>query len=204
MFTGLVSDCGRVRRVTDTGDGRGRRIVIGTAWDAASLATGASVACSGVCLTAIESGADWFAVDVSGETLDRTTLGEWREGTRVNLERSLTAGDELGGHFVSGHVDAVGEVVRHEREGESWRTVFSVPRRIMPMIAPKGSIAVDGVSLTVNELGAATFGVAIIPHTAAVTTFGALAVGDRVNLEVDLLARYLARLVEAQWTTRRI
>ncbi|SDF78114.1 riboflavin synthase alpha chain [Limimonas halophila] len=204
MFTGLISDCGRIRKVAPSADGSGRRMVIETAWDTARIATGASIACSGVCLTAVELGSGWFAVDVSRETLDCTTLGAWREGTRVNLERSLTAGDELGGHLVSGHVDGVGEVTAHTREGDSWRTTIAVPPRLMALIAPKGSIAVDGVSLTVNEVGSASFGVNIIPHTAAVTTFGALAAGDRVNLEIDMLARYVARLVEAQWTTRRI
>jgi len=204
MFTGLISDCGRVGRVTPLGDNAGRRMVIETTWDTASLETGASIACSGVCLTAVDRGDGWFAVDVSRETLSCSTLAAWEAGTPVNLERSLTAGDELGGHFVSGHVDAVAEVTGHVRDGESWRTTIAVPPRLMGMIAPKGSVAVDGVSLTVNEVGADSFGVNIIPHTAAVTTFGEMKSGDRVNLEIDMLARYVVRVVEAQWTTRRI
>jgi riboflavin synthase len=178
------------------------RIVIATpveqaAWaDTASIALGASIACSGCCLTAIEVGRDWFAATASAETLSKTTLGGWAPGSRVNLERSLRVGDELGGHIMAGHVDGVGEVLSATPDHGSTRWVFRVPAALARYIAPKGSVAVDGVSLTVNEVDGATFGVNIIPHTAAVTLFGGLRVGDRVNVEIDTLARYVARLQE--------
>jgi riboflavin synthase len=195
MFTGIVTDVGRVRSVANSGD---TRFEITTAYDMGGVEIGASIANSGVCLTVIETGPDWFAVQASGETLSKTTLGDWREGTRMNLERALKVGDELGGHIVSGHVDGVGEVVAIRDEGESKRFVFKVPASLKNFMAPKGSVAVDGVSLTVNEVEGDTFGVNIIPHTQQVTLFGEYRVGTRVNLEIDMLARYVARLLERE------
>ena len=197
MFTGIVTALGTVRTINPLGDSADMRLTISTPWpDAASIPIGASIGCSGCCLTAVEIGTDWFAADASAETLSRTTLGSWRHGTRVNLERSLRLGDELGGHLVSGHVDGVGEVRSASPEHGSTRFVFRVPGDLTRFIAVKGSIAVDGVSLTVNEVTDDTFGVNIIPHTAAVTGFGELRPGDAVNLEIDMLARYVARLAE--------
>jgi riboflavin synthase len=199
MFTGIVTGLGTVRAVTPIGGGQDMRLVIATpeGWaDMAAIPRGASIACSGCCLTAVDVGADWFAATASAETLAKTTLGAWRPGTRVNLERPLRVGDELGGHIVSGHVDGVGEVLSAVPEHGSMRWRFRVPGALARFIAPKGSVAVDGVSLTVNEVDGATFGVNIIPHTAAVTTFGYLKPGDRVNIEIDTLARYVARLQE--------
>jgi len=193
MFTGLVTDLGRIQRVDRKGDDV--RLTIGTAYDLNSVEMGASIACSGACLTVIEKGDSWFAADVSGETLSKTTLGDWAEGTRINLEQSLCLGDSLGGHLVTGHVDAVASVVEVRPDGESLRFVIGIPDGYNGFIAPKGSVALDGVSLTVNEVEDARFGVNIIPHTAEKTTFGTLAPGDRVNLEVDLIARYVARLL---------
>lgn len=193
MFTGIVTDMGVVRDVRDDGD---RRLEITTALPVSEFATGASIACSGVCLTMIDGGTDWFAVTVSGETLSRTTIGTWGVGTPVNLERSARLGDELGGHIVSGHVDGLGTLTAATAEGASWRQVFTVPAPLRRFIAEKGSIAVDGVSLTVNEVENDTFGVNIIPHTHDVTTLGRLHIGDRVNIEIDLLARYVARYLE--------
>ena len=192
VFTGIVTDLGTVRSLRDDGD---RRLEIALARPAADLAMGASIACSGVCLTVVEHGDDWFAVTVSGETLSRTTIGDWREGTPVNLERSARLGDELGGHIVSGHVDGIGTLVSSAAEGASWRMVFAVPRPLHRFIAEKGSIAIDGVSLTVNEVDGDRFGVNIIPHTWTVTTLGRLPVGSKVNVEIDLLARYVARIL---------
>jgi riboflavin synthase len=192
MFTGIVTDLGRVRAVLP---GRDTRFDIETRYDTGTIAVGASIACSGVCLTAIELGKDWFRVQASAETLARSTLGSWRVGTPVNLERSLKLGDELGGHLVAGHVDGVGRLVSMREEGDSVRLVFEAPQALAPGIATKGSVAVDGVSLTVNEVTGARFGVNIIPHTRAVTTLGSLKVGDPVNLELDLIARYVARLM---------
>ena len=198
MFTGIVTDVGRITAVEERGD---KRFVIKTAYDMASVDIGASISCSGVCLTVVEKGTDWFAVDVSAESLARSVLGNWGEGSKVNLERSLKLGDEMGGHIVSGHVDGVGQVAALEPEGDSVRFVFQVPGDLARFIAEKGSIAVDGVSLTANKVwredGKDFFGVNIIPHTQAVTTFGGLDVGDPVNLEIDMLARYVARMVEA-------
>lgn len=191
MFTGIITDVGRVRRVEPTA--RDRRYEIVTAYDTATVALGASIACAGCCLTVVETGPDWFAVEVSGETLARTTLGDWVEGTAVNLERAARVGDELGGHLVSGHVDGVGETLSVEPEGGSWRVGFRAPRPLHRLIAPKGSITVDGVSLTVNAVEDDLFEVNLIPHTREVTTLGDLGPGSRVNLEIDLLARYLAR-----------
>lgn len=198
MFTGIVTALGTVREVTPLGGGHDMRLVIGVeGWgDMRAVPQGASIACSGCCLTAVEVGPDWFAVTASAETLSKTTLGTWQAGTRVNLERPLRVGDELGGHIVAGHVDGVGEVLSATPEHGSTRWRFRVPVPISRYIAPKGSIAVDGVSLTVNEVDGAAFGVNIIPHTASVTTFGLLRPGDAVNIEIDTLARYVARLQE--------
>jgi riboflavin synthase len=192
MFTGIVTDLGRVRAVLPGGD---TGYEIETRYDTGTIAVGASIACSGVCLTAVERGPGWFRVQASAETRARSTLGGWRVGTRVNLERSLKLGDELGGHLVAGHVDSVGRLVSERAEGDSVRLVFEAPAALAPGIASKGSIAVDGVSLTVNEVTGARFGVNIIPHTRAVTSLGSLKVGDAVNLELDLVARYVARLM---------
>lgn len=191
MFTGIVTDVGRVRAVRDTN--RDRRFEIETGFDLSTLDIGASVSHAGCCLTVVEKGADWFAVEVSGETLSHSTLDNWEEGRRVNLERSARVGDELGGHIVSGHVDGVGEVVSVESEGGSHRVRIRVPRPLHRFIASKGSIAIEGVSLTVNEVEDDVFGVNLIPHTWDVTTLGELKPGSRVNLEIDMLARYLAR-----------
>ena len=197
MFTGIVTGVGEVRAIAPLGGGRDMRLVIGAPWpDTGSIPRGASVACAGCCVTAVEVGPDWFAVDVSGETLSKTGLGEWRAGTMLNLERSLRLGDELGGHLVSGHVDGLGEVLEVRPENGSWRVRVRVPRELARFIAPKGSVAVDGVSLTVNEVEGEVFGVNIIPHTWTATTLGQLRPGARVNIEVDMLARYVARLAE--------
>jgi riboflavin synthase len=199
MFTGIVTGLGTVRGVEPIGQGRDMRLSIavprtGAFAEAPPIVIGASVACSGCCLTAVEVGEGWFAADASAETLAKTTLGKWRAGTKVNLERSLRLGDELGGHLVSGHVDGVGEAISVEPEHGSHRWRFRVPADLAALIAAKGSVAVDGISLTVNDVDARIFGVNIIPHTAAVTTFGSLRAGDAVNIEIDLLARYVARL----------
>ena len=194
MFTGIVTDVGRVRAIRDTN--RDRRFEIGTAFDLATVEIGASISHAGCCLTVVEKGPDWFAVEVSGETLGSTTLGTWSVGAPVNLERAARAGDELGGHIVSGHVDGVGEVLSIDPEGGSHRLRIRVPRPLHRYIAPKGSIAMEGVSLTVNEVDDDVFGVNIIPHTWDVTTLGRLGPGSRVNLEIDMLARYLARWQE--------
>ncbi len=191
MFTGIVTDVGRVRAVRDTN--RDRRFEIETAFNLSTVEIGASIAHAGCCLTVLEKGEGWFAVEVSGETLARTTLGQWAAGHPVNLERSARVGDELGGHIVSGHVDGVGEVVSVESEGGSHRVKIRVPRPLHRYVAEKGSIAVEGVSLTVNEVEDDVFGVNLIPHTWEVTTLGRLQAGSRVNLEIDMLARYLAR-----------
>jgi riboflavin synthase len=201
MFTGLITGVGTVTALAPLGTGRDARFTIRTpdnaAWALADKVLGASIACSGVCLTVIESGADWFAVEVSAETLSKTALGSWREGTKINLEGSLRVGDEIGGHIVSGHVDGLAEVVSATPDHGSTRWVFRLPVDLAPFVAPKGSIAINGVSLTVNEVvntnSGAEFGVNIIPHTAENTNFAGLAVGDRVNVEIDMLARYVAR-----------
>ncbi len=191
MFTGIITDVGRVRAVRDTD--RDRRFEIETRFDLSTLEIGASVAHAGCCLTVVEKGEGWFAVEVSGETLDVTTLDEWQVGRRVNLERAARVGDELGGHIVSGHVDGVGEVTSVAEEGGSHRVRVRVPKPLHRYVAPKGSITVEGVSLTVNEVEDDVFGVNLIPHTWDVTTLGELEPGRRVNLEIDMLARYLAR-----------
>ncbi len=195
MFTGIITDVGRVRAIESRSDAR---LVIDTAYDTGEIGLGASIACSGACLTVVKTGPGWFAVDASGETLDRTTLGDWREGSPVNLERALKVGDELGGHLVSGHVDGVTEIMGREPDGESLRFVFVLPDWLRAYIAPKGSVALDGVSLTVNEVETDRFGVNIIPHTQSATTFGAAGAGDRVNVEIDVLARYVVQTLAAR------
>ena len=208
MFTGIITDVGRIRSVERRGD---TRFVIETAYDPEGIDLGASIACSGCCLTVVEKGrsggGNWFAVDASAETLGCTTLGAWKAGTPVNLERALKAGDELGGHLVSGHVDGVGEIVGTRPDGDSMRFTFEAPGEIGRFIASKGSVTIDGTSLTVNEVedirsgsnaGRVRFGVNIIPHTQAVTTWGQAKAGDAVNLEIDMLARYVARLAERE------
>jgi riboflavin synthase len=196
MFTGIVTDIGEITAVKPGGQAGDRRFVIRTKHDMKPVAIGASIACSGCCLTVIEKGADWFAVEASGESLDKTHLGDWKQGSRINLEMSLKLGDELGGHLVYGHVDGVGKVAAMTPEGGSVRFVFEVPADLAPFIASKGSVAVDGISLTVNEVRGNRFGVNVISHTQAVTTLGQAKVGQRVNLEVDMLARYVQRLLE--------
>lgn len=191
MFTGIVTDIGRVRDVRDTD--RDRRFEIATGYDLAGVDIGASISHAGCCLTVVEKGWDWFAVEASAETLSATNLGDWTLGHRVNLERAARLGDELGGHIVSGHVDGVGQVVSIAPEGGSHRIRLRAPRPLHRFIAAKGSISVDGVSLTVNEVEDDVFGVNIIPHTWQVTTLGGLSEGARVNLEIDLIARYVAR-----------
>lgn len=200
MFTGIVTDMGEVIAIEQRGD---TRLTIATAYDPDTIALGASIACSGCCLTAVETGRlqdgrGFFAVDASAETLARTTLGNWKTGARINLERPLKMGDELGGHVVSGHVDDVGVIVSIVPEGDSLRFRFRVSPEIARFIAPKGSVSLDGTSLTVNEVEGNEFGVNIIPHTQAVTTWGKAKPGDRVNVEIDMLARYVARLSETR------
>ncbi|HEV7352430.1 MAG TPA: riboflavin synthase [Brevundimonas sp.] len=194
MFTGIITDVGRIRRVSATD--RDRRYEVETAWDVAGIDLGASISHAGCCLTVVEKGDGWFAVEVSNETLSKTTLGAWVEGQAVNLERAARLGDELGGHIVSGHVDGLGRVLAITPEGGSHRIEIEAPAPLHRYIAPKGSITVDGVSLTVNAVEDRVFGVNIIPHTWEVTTLGRLAVGDQVNFEIDMLARYLARWQE--------
>ena len=194
MFTGIVTDIGRVRSVRQTG--RDRRYEIDTAWDTATIDLGASISHAGCCLTVTEKGPGWFAVEVSNETLSKTNLGDWGEGRRVNLERAAKLGDELGGHIVTGHVDAVGRIVSVAPVGDSVTVTVAAPPALAAHIAPKGSITVDGVSLTVNAVEGPRFEVNIIPHTWEATTLGALKPGDAVNLEIDMLARYLARWQE--------
>lgn len=202
MFTGIVTDLGTVREVQPIGGGHDLRLVIGTSPDFLTAPVpavlGASIACSGVCLTVVHLAADAFSVDCSAETIAKTTIGTWKPGTRINLERALRLGDELGGHLVAGHVDGVAEVLSATPENASVRWRFRVPAALAPFVATKGSVAIDGVSLTVNEVDDEVFGVNIIPHTATVTTFGTLQPGDKVNLEVDMMTRYVARLREYQ------
>lgn len=194
MFTGIVTDIGRVREVRETD--RDRRYEIETAWNTDGIDLGASISHAGCCLTVTEKGADWFAVEVSNETLSKTTLGAWKTGDGVNLERAAKLGDEMGGHVVSGHVDGLGRVISITPEGGSHRIEVEAPAPLHRYIAAKGSITVDGVSLTVNAVEGQVFSLNIIPHTWDVTTLGRLKVGDRVNLEIDMLARYLARWQE--------
>lgn len=197
MFTGIVTDIGTVTASEDRGD---RRVTVRTAADLSTVAIGASIACSGACMTVVAKGTDWFAVDVSGESVGKTAAGQWDIGARLNLERALRVGDELGGHIVTGHVDGVGQVVGVCQEGGSHRVGFSVPPEIAPFIASKGSVTVDGVSLTVNDVrdadGKTDFSVNVIPHTWAVTTLGELKMGRQVNIEIDVLARYLKRMTD--------
>lgn len=196
MFTGIITDVGTIESVEARGD---TRVVVRTDYDMATVDLGASIACSGVCLTVVDKGAGWFAVDVSGETISRTARDQWAAGRRLNLERALKLGEELGGHIVTGHVDGIAEVVGVSPEGDSRRIGFSVPANLAPFIAPKGSITVDGVSLTVNDVadqsdGTTHFSINLIPHTQAVTTLGSLEQGRAVNIEIDVLARYLQRM----------
>ena len=201
MFTGIVTDIGTVTELEKRGDLRAR---IGTRYDTGGIDIGASIACDGVCLTVVALGADWFDVEISAETVSKTNIGGrgndasggWQTGKRVNLERALKVGDELGGHIVSGHVDGVAGIVAMVDEGDSTRFTFRAPEALARYIAPKGSVALNGTSLTVNEVSGCDFGVNIIPHTKSVTTWGDAAVGDAVNLEIDTLARYVARLRE--------
>lgn len=192
MFTGIVTDLGRVRAMEQRGD---TRYEIETAYDTGDIEIGASIACSGPCLTVIAKGEGWFAVEASAETLSRTNLDGWKPGSQINLERAMRVGDELGGHIVSGHVDGVATVREVTPEGDSVRISIEAPGELAGYIAPKGSIALDGVSLTVNDVEGATFGINVIPHTQNHTTLGALAPGDRLNIEVDTIARYVARLL---------
>lgn len=200
MFTGIITAVGRIRETRNQGD---LRAVIQCPYDPDQIAIGASIACSGVCLTVVEKGGQagdaWFAVDVSGETISKTAQDQWAAGRKLNLEQALKLGDELGGHIVTGHVDAVGRITTREEVGGSLHLAVTTPAELSPFVAPKGSITVDGVSLTVNAVddhadGTCTFHLNIIPHTAEVTTLGALAAGDAVNLEIDVLARYLQRM----------
>jgi riboflavin synthase len=200
MFTGIVTDVGTVRSAEQRGD---LRLAIATGYDLQTVDLGASIACSGVCLTVVDKGEDWFAVDVSAETISKTAADHWRQGAKLNLERALRLGDELGGHIVTGHVDAVAEVVGTCPEGDSTRIGLSVPKHLAPMIAPKGSITLDGASLTVNEVrdaedGSTHFAVNIIPHTAQHTTLGTVTAGRQLNVEVDVLARYIDRMLAAR------
>lgn len=191
MFTGIVTDIGLIQELEQRGDLRAR---IKTSYDTGGIDLGASIACDGVCLTVIETGSDWFDVEISAETVSKTNLDGWTENRPVNLERALKVGDELGGHIVSGHVDGVARVVDTIDEGDSTRVTLEAPDQLARFIAPKGSVALNGTSLTVNEVDGCKFGINFIPHTKQVTTWGQVKVGDRINLEIDTLARYVARL----------
>jgi riboflavin synthase len=196
MFTGIVTDIGKVLELEQRGDLRAR---IGTSYDIDGIDIGASIACNGVCLTVVALGREpqnWFDVEISAESVGLTNIGDWRQGSRLNLERALKVGDELGGHIVSGHVDGVAEVIAMKDEGDSTRVTFRAPEALAKFIAPKGSVALNGTSLTVNEVEGATFGINFIPHTKQATTWGDVKVGDRINLEIDTMARYVARLRE--------
>ena len=193
MFTGIVTGIGTVGRIEKRGD---TRFEIATTYDTATIAIGASIACAGCCLTVVAKTSNSFSVDVSAETLSKTTLGQWQSDTRINLERALRVGDELGGHVVSGHIDGVGHIVSIASDGDSRRFRFRVPVELAKFIAPKGSVTLDGTSLTVNEVDHLEFGVNIIPHTQAITTWGHARAGNDVNVEIDMLARYVARLAE--------
>ncbi|HEY1722355.1 MAG TPA: riboflavin synthase [Magnetospirillaceae bacterium] len=192
MFTGIITDIGEVTAVIGTDE---RRLAIATTYDPDTIPIGASIACSGICLTVTELRKNQFSVVASAETIAKTTLGAWKKGTKLNLERALKVGNELGGHIVSGHTDGVAKLVSTRKENDSIRLVFAPPAELAKFVAPKGSVALEGVSLTVNEVDDSTFGVNIIPHTAAHTTLGALKPGDAVNMEIDMLARYVARLI---------
>jgi riboflavin synthase len=193
MFTGIITDIGEVLELEKRGDLRAR---IGTRYDMDTVDLGASIASDGVCLTVIEKGEGWYDVDISAETVSKTNLGNWTVGSRVNLERALKVGDELGGHIVSGHVDGVAKVVAMQDEGDSTRVTLHAPEALAKYIAPKGSVALNGTSLTVNEVNGCDFGINFIPHTKEMTTWGGVQVGDQINLEIDTLARYVARLRE--------
>ncbi len=198
MFTGIITDVGTITSAEQRGD---LRLIIQCGYDMSGVDLGASIACSGVCLTVVDKGADWFAIDASAETVSKTSNAMWAQGRRLNLERALKIGDELGGHIVTGHVDGVGTIAALAPEGDSHRVSVTIGAAIAPYIATKGSVTVDGVSLTVNSVadnadGTATFGLNIIPHTWDVTALGDLAVGQQVNIEIDVLARYLARMQE--------
>ena len=194
MFTGIITDVGRIVTLEQKGDLRAR---IETAYDTATIDLGASIASDGVCLTVVAMGDNWYDVDISAETVSKTNLGDWQVGRQVNLERALKVGDELGGHIVSGHVDGVAEVVELQDEGDSTRVTLRAPKELARFIAPKGSVALNGTSLTVNDVQGCDFGINFIPHTKEVTTWGDVKLGDQVNLEIDTLARYVARLHEA-------
>ena len=191
MFTGIITDVGKVRSIEADGD---TRLVVATKYNTADIEIGASIACGGPCLTVVDKDDGWFAVTASAETLSKTTIGNWQEGTLINLERALRVGDEMGGHIVTGHIDCFATVVSISPEGESLRFVFELPKEFARFVAQKGSVTLDGVSLTVNEVDGCQFGVNVIPHTQTVTTFGSLRLGDRVNFEIDVLARYVDRL----------
>jgi riboflavin synthase len=201
MFTGIVTDVGDIVSVQPQAEGL-RRLEIACSYPRASIALGASIACSGVCLTVVgtgeKNGRTWFAVDAAAETLAVTTAGSWRAGTRLNLERALKVGDELGGHIVAGHADGVSELAARDDLPDMARLTLRAPRPLMRFVAPKGSVALDGTSLTVNEVTDESFSVLIIPHTLKMTTLGAVRVGDRLNIEIDLMARYAARLMETR------
>jgi riboflavin synthase len=201
MFTGIVTDVGEIVSVQPQAEGL-RRLEIACSYPRASIALGASIACSGVCLTVVgtgeKNGRTWFAVDAAAETLAVTTAGSWRAGTRLNLERALKVGDELGGHIVAGHADGVSELAARDDLPDMARLTLRAPRPLMRFVAPKGSVALDGTSLTVNEVTDESFSVLIIPHTLKMTTLGAVRVGDRLNIEIDLMARYAARLMETR------
>ncbi|MCV2894399.1 riboflavin synthase [Lentibacter sp. XHP0401] len=194
MFTGIITDIGTLLELEQRGDLRAR---IGTKYDTKSIDIGASIACNGVCLTAIALGEGWFDVEISAESVAKTNIGSWAKGSRVNLERALKVGDELGGHIVSGHVDGVAVITAMQEEGDSTRVTLEAPEELARFIAPKGSVALNGTSLTVNEVSGTSFGINFIPHTKEATTWGAAQVGDLINLEIDTLARYVARLAEA-------
>jgi riboflavin synthase len=195
MFTGIITDIGEVGEITQNGD---TRIVIKTSYDTSTIEFGASISCSGVCLTVVDKGQDYFSVDVSAETLSCSSLGDWTIGSKVNLERALKVGEELGGHIVTGHVDAVGEILDIEPEGDSRKFTFSISAKLKAFVASKGSVTINGVSLTVNDLSDQNdyteFSINIIPHTQEKTTFGVAKKGDKVNIEIDILARYIARM----------
>ncbi|WP_299191876.1 riboflavin synthase [uncultured Litoreibacter sp.] len=191
MFTGIITDIGQITELEQRGDLRAR---IACSYDTSGIDLGASIACDGCCLTVINLGADWFDVEISAESVSKTNIGDWAEGSRINLERALKVGDELGGHIVSGHVDGVAVITAMEDEGDSTRVTLEAPDALARFIAPKGSVALNGTSLTVNAVDGASFGINFIPHTKQVTNWGDAKTGDRINLEIDTLARYVARL----------